>query len=323
MSDADDYLDGNGTGTTGAVDGSGTMGDGSDTGDEDDHDPAKITVIAYDLALVKVLDTVDTNLPVMQGDDVTFSITVSNQGTVDADDIVITDYIPADMTLNDADWTANASGTMATYNLGALAISGSQTIDITLTIDDNFQGNFITNRAEISDDDAAETYGSVDVDSTPNATPGDDNQPTGVGDATDDTADQNGKSGGDEDDHDPAGVPVGQVYDLALTKVLSGTQTHYVSGDTAVFTINVMNQGTLDADDVEITDYMPAGLTLNDPNWTDNANGTATYDTLLSIPAMSGTAISIAFIVDGSVYGEVINWAEISQDNADDYDTYT
>ena len=39
------------------------------------------------------------------GDIVTFNISVINQGGVDADDIIITDYIPAALELADDSWT--------------------------------------------------------------------------------------------------------------------------------------------------------------------------------------------------------------------------
>lgn len=53
--------------------------------DEDDHDVAGVPVLVYDLALTKILSTATiADLPVGPGDDVTFTIEVSNQGTVAA-----------------------------------------------------------------------------------------------------------------------------------------------------------------------------------------------------------------------------------------------
>jgi len=34
----------------------------------------------------------------------------------------------------------------------------------------------------------------------------------------------------------------------------------------------VFNQGTVDASNIEITDYIPTGLTLNDSNWTQSGS---------------------------------------------------
>jgi large repetitive protein len=74
--------------------------DGNGTDDEDDADPAQITVQKYDLALVKKLTT--PTQVIKEGDNVSFTITVVNQGTIPATGIQVTDYIPTGMTLNDA-----------------------------------------------------------------------------------------------------------------------------------------------------------------------------------------------------------------------------
>lgn len=79
-------------------------------------------------------------------------------------------------------------------------------------------------------------------------------------------------------------MTVSHVYDLALTKVVSSSAP-YIPGEDVTFTIEVTNQGTLPATDIEITDYVPAGLILNDSDWTDNG-ATATYDYTGVIAAM-------------------------------------
>lgn len=66
----------------------------NENGDEDDHDPATISVSppVYDLALAKVVAAgIDVVTP---GDSVAFEITVTNQGNMDATAIEIIDYIP-------------------------------------------------------------------------------------------------------------------------------------------------------------------------------------------------------------------------------------
>jgi len=104
----------------------------------------------------------------------TFTLTVTNQGTVDAYNIDLTDYIPSDMSLNDIDWTENVLGE-ADLNVpiaGPLAPGASTTVNITLMIDPTFQGDAITNYAEISDadDDNDPTNGTPDdIDSTPDS----------------------------------------------------------------------------------------------------------------------------------------------------------
>ena len=76
------------------------------------------------------------------------------------------------------------------------------------------------------------------------------------GDGSGDPDDENPST--DEDDHDGASFPV-EVFDLALTKVLTPGQAATVSpGDVVTFMINIFNQGSIDAYNMVITDYVPA-----------------------------------------------------------------
>jgi len=264
--------------------------DGNGAADEDDHDPAGVTVEAYDLALQKVYTSDTSGAPtdgvVETGDDVTFTITVTNQGTVDAATFDVTDYLPAGFDLNDP-VTANGAA----------------------------DGDHV-NWAEISSDDGN------DVDSTPDTDPADDNQPGGPGDPTDDVTDN---TDDDEDDHDPAGITVA-TYDLALIKVYTsdtfGNATDGVIADGAdvTFTITVINQGTIDATTFDVTDYLPVGFDLNDPAWADNGDGTATIS---GGPLTAGASLdlTITLTANGAADGSYINWAEISDDDGNDVDS--
>lgn len=89
----------------------------------------------------------------------TFDIEIFNQGNIDATNVMITDYIPTGLTLNDTSWTQ--SGSMATKQVtGTISAGGSQVETITFTIESGVSGT-ITNYAEISEDDGD------DCDSTP------------------------------------------------------------------------------------------------------------------------------------------------------------
>ena len=108
----------------------------------------------FDLALTKELSSAG---PFAAGDTVTFTITVINQGTLDATDIEISDYVPMDMTLADGDW--NADGT---FDLGDLDAGAMTTVDVDLEIDADFQGTELVNFAEISEAD--NVLGQPDID---------------------------------------------------------------------------------------------------------------------------------------------------------------
>ena len=120
------------------------------------------------------------------GTDVTFTITVFNQGSVDSNSFEVTDFIPAGFVLSatspdSAAWTDNGDGT-ASIAGGPLAAGDDVDIDITLTADSVAPGEFV-NWAEISSD------GGDDIDSTPDTDQANDAQPDAPGDATDGVTD--------------------------------------------------------------------------------------------------------------------------------------
>lgn len=81
----------------------------------------------------------------------------------------------------------------------------------------------------------------------------------------------------DEDDHDPETIP---IYDLALAKTLA-TEGPYNYGDLLTFEIEVINQGNMDAYNVVVGDYLPAGYSFNptlNPGWT--GTGSFVQDTI-------------------------------------------
>ncbi len=279
---------------------------GKTGGDEDDHDPAEIVVgQVFDLALKKTLSTV-TPGPFSQGSTVTFDIKVYNQGTLDATNVQVSDYVPTGFTLSDGNWTN--SGGVATLNslIASIPARDSAVRTISFVINTGFQGGTIRNWAEIS-----AAVGGTDIDSDPDGI--NFNQAGETNDLNDDNViNQNGKIGGDEDDHDPAQITVQQTFDLALAKTLNPIPAGpFVPGSTVTFDIQVTNQGTLDATNVQIADYIPTGLTLADANWTGNP---ATLVTPIpSIPVGTSATRSITFTVSTNYQGATIrNWAEIS-----------
>ena len=133
----------------------------------------------------------------------------------------------------------------------------STSFAVEATIASNFMGSSLTNNAEITGgSDVDGGADATDVDSTP-------------GDNSTDPADPNDNSTGDgdgtspeDDDFDPAVINLTQVFDLALTKQINATATPppYAPGSVVQFTIEVFNQGTIDAYDIDVADYVPAGL---------------------------------------------------------------
>ena len=167
----------------------------------------------FDLALVKTLNAAGTTMPIVPGSTVVFDLEVYNQGTLDAYDIQLSDYTPAGLTLADVNWVATGGVANLQNDIPFLAAYDSITVQITYTVDANFMGTSITNNAEI--EHAAASDGGPnepDVDSTPGDEDGSTPDPN-----NDDTADTGGG-----DAYDPETIMIGQTFDLALTKMMTG-----------------------------------------------------------------------------------------------------
>lgn len=284
----------------------------------------------YDLALTKTIQNQKDSYT--KGENITFAITVYNQGELVARNIEVTDYLPAGLELKDANWTQE-NGMIKTTIAGPINPGQSKTVTLTTRIKPDFSGTDMLNLAEISKDNSGE-YGTTDKDSTPDKNKNNDCFLEGKHLIT-----GNGKAGSvancnettDEDDHDGVRFPVRDpkkpIYDLALTKqVKAPRKNSYSLGDELTFVITVHNQGELVARNIEVTDYLPEGLILKDSKWNFNPQTRkATYQIPGEITVSgpnSSRSIEMTVVIDGNFKGsKILNKAEISRDNASDYGT--
>jgi len=122
-------------------------------------------------------------------------------------------------------------------------------------------------------------------------------------------------------EHAQASTRVG-VMKLALAKRVNTSVSPgpYAPGNAVVFTITVINQGTLDAKNVQVTDYIPAGLTLHDPGWRSSGNKATLRTPIAIIPTGSSKSIDIAFKIDESLHStKILNIASIVSNGATIY----
>ena len=291
--------------TPGDADGStpdSTDNDTADTDGGDDYDPAEIAVDqTFDLALAMV---VAESGPFVPGDKVTYTITVHNQGSLDATDVEITDTPPVGMMIVDSAWTDN------TFLVGNLAAGASTAIDVELMIGATFQGTSLVNNAEITA--AANALGLEDEDGAisiiDGGVAGDESELDTDNDIDDDGVGTPGTTdnAADVDDYDPAEIAVEQTFDLALAMVATESGP-FVPGDTVSYTITVHNQGTLDATDVEITDTPPVGMMIVDSAWTDKTFFVG------NLAAGASMAIDVELMIDATFQGtSLVNNAEIT-----------
>ena len=268
----------------------------------------------FDLALIKTVSASSPG-PYELGQEVTFDITIFNQGTIDAFNIEITDYIPEGLILNDSDWSQTGDIAIRSDNIAFLAADDETTVQIDFTIDQNFTGDVIVNLAEISgadNDNDPDNEPPVDDDSTP------DNEDENDGDPIDDEVD----NPEDEDDHDPAEIEIDR-YDLAIEKTIL-TGGPYELGDLVVFEITVTNEGTLDAENVGITDFPDDGFSFTSSNAGNIANvtGSGTSYTILDLDSGESQSFRVRFTIDEDFTGDqLMNIVEITEDDGDDIDS--
>jgi len=164
----------------------------------------------------------------------------------------------------------------------------------------------------------------VDADSNPGS-----NNPTENGVEPGDPADNNLAStdrGGEEDDHDPAGI---EIFDLAQRKttVAAGPFRY---GDVVKFTYEVFNQGSVQASSVKVKDFIPCGLRYI--NASNNTLGWAfdavSGDAVITLPGAIVPGASVTVDIFLQVIPCIANsntaWTnigEITSANSDDPDS--
>src|SRR5690606_21350463 len=87
------------------------------------------------------------------GDEITYTLTVKNTGNKALTDIVVTDNLPADVTINDNGGGTVGTGTL-TFNIPTLAVGATETFTFVVVVDDLTVGDDIVNTAEAAFTDA-------------------------------------------------------------------------------------------------------------------------------------------------------------------------
>ncbi|KXK26078.1 MAG: hypothetical protein TR69_WS6001001372 [candidate division WS6 bacterium OLB20] len=256
-----------------------------------------ITVAVVDLEIVKD----DSDTEVDPGDTAIYTLSVTNNGLADATGITVTETVPAntqfDASNSTVGWTCtpdSAPGAACTFDLSthlgsALAGNGGTTdIYFALTVDNPVAPGTVSiaNTASVEDD------GASGVDPTP----------------------------GDNTDTDTNAM--GNVVDLIIVKTAADTETTFNTD--LVFTLEYENVGTVDAENVEITETVPTDSefnpTLSAPGWSCTPDNLAGSTCTLALGTVAeNTSGSVEFAVTTGdyalgVYSEIENTASIADD---------
>jgi uncharacterized repeat protein (TIGR01451 family) len=228
----------------------------------------------------------DSPDPVIAGNNITYTITVTNNGPSDAQSLSLSDAVPANTTLvsvtTPAGWTrtdavpAGGTGTL-TFTRPTQAASASSIFTVVVNVTaGTANGTTITNTANVSS-------------TTADATPGNNS-------ATATTLVQNNA-------------------DLAITKSVAPTGPND-AGTNVTYTIDVINNGPAPASNVSFSDVVPAGTTVvsqtNPAGWTCNTLAVGTNGTITCTKASVGNGETAQLTVVAKISCSVANGTTIS-----------
>lgn len=240
---------------------------------------AIISVDAVDIEVIKTVSPLATS----QGNPVTYTVTVTNIGTVTATGVIISENVPMDG-VNTTYVSHLASqgtftvGTPGIWNIGTLTAGQSVTLDLTVTVE--IAGGQINNTATL----------------------------TGINETDVNPANNS----------DNAIVTVGPNADLSLTKTISDTTPQI--GDTIIYTLIITNAGPDSTDNVVVTDTLPPTVTYAGVNTPSQGafDGTVWTVGTLGVGASAQLDITVTMNSNG---GTTTNRAEVTASDLPDPDS--
>ena len=228
------------------------------------------------------------------GTDITYTVDVANNGPSDADNISLTDAVPANTTFVSATQNSGPTFTCITPPNG-----GTGTITCTIATLAPGAGAMFTFVLHVSP-------------ATPNGT------------SIDNTAEvsTNTPDPDPDDDSSTTSAIVADIADLAIIK--SGPASAAVNTD-ITYTVSITNNGPADATTVSMTDNVPADTTFVSVTQTAGptfscatppVGGTGTITcTIATLPSGITATFDIVFHVDPQATGTVANTATVTSDN--------
>ncbi|MDD9369776.1 MAG: DUF11 domain-containing protein [Acidimicrobiales bacterium] len=229
---------------------------------------------------------------IVPGEDVTFTITVTNTGPSIATDVTVTDTLPTGLRFVSSDNEGCSSPDAVTVNceLGDVAVGASLVVQVVTVAASPFPPDDVGEEGTVAN---TASVASPDSNCPPDA-------------------------------EEPAGPCASTVLVSVTPQVLiqkSTTATEIVPGATVPFAITVTNSEPVVAPDVTVTDTLPAGLTFvsaDNPGCSSADGVTITCD-LGALPAGSSVTVTVVTVAadpfppdDVTADGEVANTATVT-----------
>ncbi|MDX1945543.1 MAG: DUF11 domain-containing protein [Pirellulaceae bacterium] len=250
-------------------------------GTEDDQ--ASVAIDAPAAADLRLAQQVSTSTPTLN-QQVTFTLTLTNDGPDQATAIIVEDQLPTGLTfVSKLPSQGTYDESTGVWDVGTLASGANVTLAIVATVTSSAA---ITNTAEVTDVDQ------FDPDSTPD---------DGAG-----------------DDFASATVDVPNLADLSLTNVPSSATPNL--GTDVTFTVTVTNGGPDIANSVVVRDQLPTGLTFVSKNPSQGTYDETTGIWTVGNIAASGTA-TLTIVATVNSTAALSTTAEITASGTPDSDS--
>jgi uncharacterized repeat protein (TIGR01451 family) len=230
--------------------------------------------LGADLAITKT----DSPDPVLAGNNLTYTITVTNSGPDDATNVTVTDPLPGEVTFVSAvgtGWVCNELSGTVTCTRSSLAVGVAP--EITIVVTPTSAGEII-NTASVASNET-------------------------------DTDVSNNESG-------PVSTTVNAAADLSITK--DDAPDPVVVGDDLTYTITVTNNGPSPATDVTVTDTLPGSVTFVSatPSQGTPCTGTSTVSCNLGT-LTNGSNATVMIVVTPNTEGLISNTASVAGNETD------
>ncbi|CAH0996164.1 hypothetical protein EMA8858_02294 [Emticicia aquatica] len=236
-----------------------------------------------DLNLAKTVDNSSPNV----GDNILFTIKVSNNGPDAATNVEVTDLLPTGLQFVSSSFFTNSNGVLTSTISN---VAANQTLTLTYTVK-VASANSLVNFAQIT------KVTEKDSDSTPG----------------------NGTTS-DEDDDDKITITPKQVEviaDLSLNKIVSNSTP--TKDDQIVYYIEVKNNSISNATNVEITDIIPSGLQIVSSTGADMITTIGNKIVAKYNQIVAGQTVTLAIVTKvTAASGTIKNWAEITKSDQND-----
>jgi uncharacterized repeat protein (TIGR01451 family) len=259
--------------------------------DQIDCDDAVLTVDdpQVDESDIQVEKTASTAGPLV-GATFTYTLTATNNGPDDATGVTVEDLMPTGVTYQSDNGAGAYNPVTGIWTVGDLANGASETLDITVTVNNGTANQQISNTACVETSSPADPNTTNDCD-------------TVVVTVVPVVIQQ----------------PQAQSADLEVTKTVSNPTPN--EGDTIVFIVSVLNVGPNIANNVTISDIMPTGLTFVSSTGTGSYSAATGVWTIGTLGVPNTASLTVTATVNAGTAGQrLTNTAAIRSSDQPDPD---